>query len=114
MPDGGRRRRSPARLLAPLALVAFAVAVAAVVFSSPAVDGDEGGGDRASERTTTAPAGQAERRQRPRRRVYRVRAGDTLGAIAEQTGVPVERLLALNPELDPQALVAGQRIRLRE
>jgi hypothetical protein len=28
--------------------------------------------------------------------------------------VSVERLLVLNPELDPQALVAGQRIRLRE
>ena len=114
MPDQGRRRRSPARLLAPLALVAVAVALAAVVFSSPAVDGDEGGGDRVSEQTTTTRTGPADHRQRPRRRFYRVRAGDTLGAIAEQTGVPVERLLALNPELDPQALVAGQRIRLRE
>jgi hypothetical protein len=114
MPDQRRGRRSLARLLAPLALVGFAVVLAAIVFSSPAVDGDEGGGGRASERTTTAPEGQSDRRQRPRRRFYRVRAGDTLGAIAEQTGVPVERLLALNPELDPQALVAGQRIRLRE
>ena len=35
------------------------------------------------------------------------RTGDTLGAIAERTGVPVERLQELNPSLDPQALVSG-------
>ena len=114
MPDQRRRRRSPARLIAPLALLLCAVALATVVISSPAVDGDETSGDRTSERTTTGPPAQTDRQARARRRNYTVKAGDTLGAIAEKTGVSVERLLVLNPELDPQALVAGQRIRLRE
>jgi LysM repeat protein len=44
---------------------------------------------------------------------YTVQSGDTLGAIAETTGVTVETLQELNPELDPQALIAGQKIQLR-
>jgi LysM repeat protein len=114
MPDHQRRRRSPARLIAPLALMLCAGALAIVVFSSPAVDGDETAGRTTSERTTTNTPTQGERQSRRRRRNYTVKTGDTLGAIAEQTGVSVERLLVLNPELDPQALVAGQRIKLRE
>ena len=43
-----------------------------------------------------------------------MKTGDTLAAIAETVGVPVDTLLELNPELDPQALVSGQKIRLRE
>ena len=111
MPDDPRS--SPARLLAPVALVLFAVAFLGVVLTSSS--GDDNGGERPQagrpearqrERTTTAP--------RPRRTFYTVKVGDTLGGIAETTGVPVEDLLELNPELDPQALVSGQRIRLRE
>jgi LysM repeat protein len=48
------------------------------------------------------------------RKTYRVRSGDTLGAIAERVDVPVDRLLELNPDVDPQSLRAGQRLRLRE
>jgi LysM repeat protein len=114
MPDRRGRRPSPARLIAPIALLICAVAFAFVVLSSPAVDGDDTGGASTTERTTTNPPTQAERQQGRRRRTYIVKTGDTLGAIAEQTGVSVERLLVLNPELDPQALVAGQRLRLRE
>ncbi len=43
-----------------------------------------------------------------------MKTGDTLGAIAEKTGLDVETLLTLNPDLDPQALVSGQKIKLRE
>jgi LysM repeat protein len=114
MPDHRGRRRSPARLIAPIALLICAVAFASVVLSSPAVDSDETGGASTTERTTTNPPAQTERQAGRRRRSYTVQTGDTLGAIAEKTGVSVERLLVLNPELDPQALVAGQRIRLRE
>jgi LysM repeat protein len=113
MPDH-RRRRSPARLLAPIALLGCAVALAAVVFSSPAVDGDETAGQSTSDRTTTTPPAKTDRGSRRKRRNYTVKTGDTLGGIAEKTGVTVERLLVLNPQLDPQALVAGQKIKLRE
>jgi LysM repeat protein len=111
MHDHGRR--SPARYLAPLALVAFAVAFFGILLSTGG-DGDGGGGsDRAAqtegrERTTTEE-------QRPSRpATYTVKTGDTLGAIAEKTGVGIEELQELNPELDPQALVSGQKIKLRE
>jgi LysM repeat protein len=43
-----------------------------------------------------------------------VKPGDSFGSIAERTGVPIERLEELNPDVDPQALVVGQRLRLRE
>lgn len=112
MPDDARS--STARLLAPLALVLCAVAFIGIVMTSGG--SDDGNGDGTSqaerpsggqrERTTTAP--------RPKRTFYTVEVGDTLGGIAETTGVPVEDLLELNPDLDPEALVSGQRIRLRE
>ena len=43
-----------------------------------------------------------------------MKPGDNLAAIAQETDVPLEELRLLNPELDPQGLVAGQRVRLRE
>ena len=42
-----------------------------------------------------------------------VQTGDTLTAIAHQTGVPVAEILALNPEVDPQILIAGETLKLR-
>jgi LysM repeat protein len=41
-----------------------------------------------------------------------VKSGDTLEAIAARHGTSVERLLELNPEIDPVALTIGQRIRV--
>ena len=106
-------QRSPARLLAPLALVGSLIAVIVVLASA-------GGGssDGVARTQTQAPvrqrhAGSAKRRREGERNVYRVRPGDVLSSIAERTGVPVERLLELNPDVDPQGLVAGQRIKLR-
>jgi len=89
--------------------------VAAIVLGSGVV-GDEDGDTTArtsdlptaTERTTTA-----DRKQR-RRRTYTIKANDTLSGIAAQTGTTVERLQELNPDLDAQALVAGQKIKLRE
>ena len=44
---------------------------------------------------------------------YEIQAGDTLETVAEQQGTTVERLLILNPDVDPVALTIGQRIRVR-
>ena len=109
-----RRRRSPARFLAPLALLICVAAIAGVVVSSNVV-GDDTGTDSASSAPETATDSETTtERKRPRRRRYTVKLNDSLGSIAEKTGVPVERLEELNPQLDPQALVVGQRIKLRE
>ena len=108
-----QENRSFARLAAPIALVVVAIAFLLVLASS-GTDGDDG--DKASDtadRTSTEQA--AKRKPAPRRAAtYTVKTGDTLGAIAEKTGLDVETLQELNPELDPQALVSGQKIKLRE
>ena len=41
-----------------------------------------------------------------------VRSGDTLATIAEENGTTVERLLELNPGIDPVALPVGARVRV--
>jgi LysM repeat protein len=105
-----RAKRSPLRLLAPLSLAAFGVAFALVMSNSGVADNHPRAQPQNSQAaTTTTPANKY-----AHRRSYTVRAGDTLGAIAEKTGVAVTTLEDLNPGLDPQALVAGQKIKLRE
>ena len=102
--------RSPARFLAPLALVAFAVALFMVISSS---GGDSGGDEEpASNSQPAATATASPERQRRKRRVYVVKAGDTPSGIAEKTGVTLEQLEEANPDLDPQLLAPGQRIKL--
>jgi LysM repeat protein len=107
------RRRSPARLLAPLALLLAVLAVLLVVQASTDSNGSKD--DKASETTTptdeTTDATTPTRRTRP---TYTVKLNDTLGLISEKTGVSVERIEELNPELDPQNLIVGQKIKLRE
>ncbi|HZO59792.1 MAG TPA: LysM domain-containing protein [Solirubrobacterales bacterium] len=116
------QQQSPLRLLAPAALAVFAIAFLIVVIASVGGDGDTSTNDRAAA-TSDRERGTRNARQRrePRtvtrdnsnRRFYTVRAGDNLALIADRTGVPLEELRTLNPDLDPQALVTGQRVRLR-
>jgi spore germination protein YaaH len=53
--------------------------------------------------TTTGPA---------RRRFYRLRAGGTLSDVAIRFDTTVDRLLLLNPGIEPTNLEVGQRIRV--
>jgi LysM repeat protein len=105
--------RSPARFLAPLALVAVAVALFMVVSSTQSDPGGEEPANRATDAQPTATPDEGDRERRGPRR-YRVKEGDTPSSIAEKTGVPLEDILRLNPDLDPQTLSPGQRIRLRQ
>jgi LysM repeat protein len=115
-----RRRRSPLRILAPVALVAFAVALALIITSTNKSDG--GSSKSASQAEKARDLGTSTSRERSRRRaardrlpkrVYVVQDGDTLGSIAEKTGVSVEKLQALNPGLDQFSLQTGQKIKIR-
>ncbi|HWT95164.1 MAG TPA: LysM domain-containing protein [Solirubrobacteraceae bacterium] len=117
--------RSPGRFLAPLALLAAVVAVALVV--SSATGGEDDGGSAASGttstktgRTTTATSEETSgsgsggtSTGSGSQRSYTVKAGDTLGSIADDAGITIEELQELNPEVDPQSLTVGQRLRLR-
>lgn len=77
--------------------------------------GDDGseGGTTVSTRQATATTTTTARPKVQQAKTYTVRSGDVLSAIAEKTGVPLDRLLDLNADLDPQVLRAGQKIRLR-
>lgn len=45
-------------------------------------------------------------------RFTKVRAGDTPTSIADRSGISTERLLELNPSVDPGALKPGQTLKL--
>jgi LysM repeat protein len=45
-------------------------------------------------------------------RYYEIQSGDTLGAIAAKYDTTVDQLLTLNPDVDPNALHPGDRIRV--
>jgi LysM repeat protein len=90
-----------------LALIAALVLVIVVVATS--VGGSGGGDNGNSQQADVSKAG----RQAVRKGVWIVRSGDTLGEISVKTGIDESTLLQLNPDLDPQALLEGQRIALR-
>jgi LysM repeat protein len=50
---------------------------------------------------------------KPVPKTYEVQSGDTLTSIAHETGVPVATILRLNPGVDPQILVSGEKLKLR-
>jgi LysM repeat protein len=119
---GTYARRSPLRFLAPVALVAFGLALLVVVSSSNS--GDSGNTPSASEREKDRDLGASTKKSKRKSkssangtlptRTYTVKSGDTLGSISEKTGIPIEKLQELNPQLDPQQLVSGQKIKLKE
>jgi LysM repeat protein len=107
-------RSTPARLLAPLALVTVAVALYLVV--SAGTSGSAEPAAPSAVKTPTEQAGSAAK-AKPKRSTsparYTVKSGDTPSGIAEKTGVSVQKLLQLNPDLSPQALSPGDRLKLR-
>jgi|SRR5215207_1380377 len=114
-----RRRLRLARFLAPLALIAFTIAVLAIVSGSGVVGDDKSSSERAGPRDLPAATDRTNTSTTGRKRnkipaTYTIRANDTLSGIAARWGTTVERLQELNPDLDPQGLVAGQKIKLRE
>ena len=105
------KRRSSARVLAPLALVAAFLAMVLVVQGSSS---DEPASQATTQKTTTGKTASKPKKKAPARpRTTTVKAGDTLGAISARTGVPVGQLQTLNPDLDPQALTVGETVKLK-
>jgi LysM repeat protein len=100
--------RNPTRLAAPLALLLAAIAVLIVVQTSRQ-DSSASSSPAVTQPAVTKPARRAARSSP---RAYVVKAGDSLSLIAEKTDVSLEELQRLNPDLDPQALQTGQRLKL--
>jgi LysM repeat protein len=99
--------RSPARVFAPLALVACAVAVLAIVGG-----GGGSGGSKSTSTTTGSSTTTTTRATKHHKRTYTVKEGDVLSQIAIKTGVPLATIQQLNPNVDAQSLHAGQKIKL--
>ncbi len=107
--------RSTSRMLAPIALVVCAAAVLIVIMGSAGGDGDSPNTSAPPSESASQPSSATREPTTdtaPEKSTYTVETGDTLGAIAEETGVSVEMLQELNPALDPQALATGQKIKL--
>jgi LysM repeat protein len=105
---------SSARILAPAALAVCAVAFFGVILISSGDDGDKDEDERKASTAKRPVTKKSPGAPTSGAAVYTVKTGDTLAGIAEQTEVSVERLQELNPELDPQGLVSGQKNKLRE
>jgi LysM repeat protein len=99
-----------ARFVAPIALVAVAVGVYLIVHAGLAPHHKT-----LSSQSSSAILGTrtATRRHRPGPKFYVVKEGDTLSGISERTHVSILKLTTLNPNISPNALQTGQRLRLR-
>jgi LysM repeat protein len=111
------RYRSPARWLAPLAILGSVAAILVVISSansgSSADTQTAAPGITGSTSTTTTSTTGTTPVSTGGRRFYVVKDGDVLSAIADKTGVPLATIEQLNPKVDAQTLHAGQRIKLR-
>jgi LysM repeat protein len=102
-----KRTSAAARIAAALALVGAVLVV--VLVASSAMNSSNSSGKHHHKHQ-----GQKEAtKHRTTAKTYTVQTGDTLTAIAHKTGVPVAEILALNPEVDPQILIAGETLKLK-
>jgi LysM repeat protein len=92
-----------------LAVIGVALLAAVLLFviatSLGGSDSDDGNGGKGGGRAKA---------EKSEGKFYTVEPGDSLTSIADKTGVSVNKLTQLNPDLDPQALISGQRVKLRQ
>jgi LysM repeat protein len=105
-----KRSSAPARLLAVTTLVVALVAVV-VVIGGAVGGGDSNGSGGHRHGGDSAKSASHEKRKVPA--TYEVQSGDTLISIAHHNGISVARIETLNPEVDPQILIAGETLKLR-
>jgi LysM repeat protein len=111
------RRSRVARFAAPAAFLLVAT-IAILIVRSATSEPAASGPQPANVPRTRATAEPTPTRVPPRptpanAEFYEIEAEDTLEDVAARFGTTVERLLVLNPDLDPVALRIGQRIRVK-
>jgi hypothetical protein len=97
------------RAFAVLALIAALVLVVLVIATSGGSSGSDSGKSGHAHKSTVTREG----RRALHKGFWIVHSGDTLLAISLETGVDQATLEQLNPDIDPQTLLQGQRIALR-
>lgn len=90
--ETGSRPDPIARIVAVAALVVATVVVVIVISDSIGGSSDGNGGR------------EGRTHSKPHEKYYVVQPGDTFGGIAQDQGIPIPRLEALNPKLDTQLL----------
>lgn len=106
-------RQLATRLAAPAAFLA-GITVAVLLVRAGLNEGETTTAAQTSVATTTvATTAVTQTAAEPEPVFVEVESGDTLDQIALDNDTTVERLLQLNPGLDPTALQVGQRIRVR-
>jgi LysM repeat protein len=105
-----KRSSAPARVFAVTALV-VALVVAIVAIGAALGGGDSNGSGGHPHGGDSAKNASHETRKVPA--TYEVQSGDTLISIAHRNGISVARIESLNPEIDPQILIAGETLKLR-
>jgi LysM repeat protein len=103
-----KRRSWIARLFALVALIAAVIAIVVVASNTNLHSNSDHKGKHAQTHT------QQQKKPRTKAKKYVVQSGDTLTSIAQKTGVPVAEIQALNPEVDPQILIAGETLKLQK
>ena len=116
-----RTRRSPARFLAPLALIAVLLAFVMVINNSGGSDSsnsadtttDTSASTTKSAAKTTVTKAKRAVKKKAAQKTYTVQAGDSFNVIAGKTGITVEQLQELNPNADSGQLQVGQKLRVK-
>lgn len=110
-------RRSPARFLAPLALLTAVLTVFLVTrseldssSSSQAAKSTSTSSKTSTAKATSTKKGTKKRKASPK--TYTVKPGDVLGSISDRTGVSVPDLQDYNSIDDAQNLSVGQKLKL--
>ena len=94
-------------------LLALAALVLAVVLIFVIVGNNTGSDDGGKGGAKTDKKDGSNQKPKTKKKVYVIKEGDTLTAISASTGIPVEKIQELNPDLDPQTLISGQSLKLR-
>ena len=97
-----------------LALAALAAAVVAVIVVASNSDLHSNSSDKGRTHKTQAYKEKKHKKARTKAKTYEVQSGDTLTSIAQKTGVTVAEIQTLNPEVDPQTLIAGEVLKLQK
>lgn len=106
------RSSGVARVIAPLALIVTILVVVIVISSS--LGSDDASTDKGKDgRPEASKPKDDEGGDEGGESDYTVKDGDSLSTISEETGVSINELERLNPEVDPQALIEGQVLKLK-